>query len=166
MRGGGRWVVLLGWTTSAANRRAPFTFLWWILLLEASIVCCIWARVVPPRVEQEVTVAAVATVCRTGTPHELDRFSPPTLPLPSPLYVSVPLFLRSFSPPGFLSIISAGHAPSRQIRYTNGPHGCPAVQIGAPTHDRRYYRSPTSSAIEQVSRTKTTTGCSQLVTPF
>ena len=67
---------------------------------------------------------------------------------------------------GFLSIISAGHAPSRQIRYTNGPHGCPAVQIGAPTHDRRYYRSPTSSAIEQVSRTKTTTGCSQLVTPF
>ena len=35
--------------------------------------CCIWARVVPPKVEQEVTVAAVAIVCCTGTPHELDQ---------------------------------------------------------------------------------------------
>ena len=41
-----------GWTTSAANRRGPSTLLWWIFALEASIVCFIWARVVPPRVEK------------------------------------------------------------------------------------------------------------------
>ena len=92
MRGGGRWVVL-GLTTSAANRCSPFTFLC-CALKPRSFLLYLGEGVVLPKVEQEVTVAAVATACRTGTPHELDRFSPPSLPLPS-LFSLIPF--RYFS---------------------------------------------------------------------
>ena len=64
-----------GWgvgATSAANQDGPFTYCVVVLLFGRAVAFAIWAKVVPPRVEQEVTVAGDANV-GTRELHELDR---------------------------------------------------------------------------------------------